>query len=34
MVRSIVTQMGGSIDCQSEVGKGTCFSVLLPCVAP
>lgn len=34
MVRSIVTQMGGSIDCQSEVGKGTCFSVELPCVVP
>jgi len=33
MVRSIVTQMGGSIDCQSEVGKGSCFSILLPCVA-
>lgn len=32
MVRSIVTQMGGSIDCESEVGKGTCFSLLLPCV--
>ena len=34
MVRSIVTQMGGSIDCQSEVGKGTCFAIQLPCVAP
>ncbi len=33
MVRSIVTQMGGAIDCQSEVGKGSCFSIVLPCVA-
>ena len=32
MVRSIVTQMGGTIDCQSEVGKGSCFSIVLPCV--
>ena len=32
MVRSIVTRMGGSIDCQSEVGKGTTFTLQLPCV--
>jgi signal transduction histidine kinase len=30
MVRSIVTKMGGSIDCQSEVGVGTCFAIKLP----
>jgi len=30
MVRSIVTRMGGSIDCQSEVGVGTSFIVTLP----
>jgi PAS domain S-box-containing protein len=32
MVRSIVTRMGGSIDCQSVVGEGTRFSLKLPCV--
>jgi signal transduction histidine kinase len=30
MVRSIVTQMGGSIDCDSEPGKGTTFTLHLP----
>lgn len=30
MVRSIVTKMGGSIDCESEVGVGTSFIVTLP----
>lgn len=32
MVHSIVTKMHGSIDCQSEVGVGTRFSLKLPCV--
>jgi signal transduction histidine kinase len=31
MVRSIVTQMGGSIDCTSELGQGTTFTLRLPC---
>ena len=30
MVRSIVTKMGGTIDCKSTVGVGTTFSVVLP----
>jgi signal transduction histidine kinase len=30
MVRSIITRMGGSIECQSELGKGTSFIVTLP----
>jgi signal transduction histidine kinase/PAS domain-containing protein len=30
MVHSIVTKMNGSIDCQSEVGVGTRFSIKLP----
>ena len=30
MVHSIVTKMNGSIDCQSEVGVGTCFGIRLP----
>jgi PAS domain S-box-containing protein len=30
MVRSIVTRMGGNIECQSEVGVGTSFIVTLP----
>jgi PAS domain S-box-containing protein len=30
MVRSIVTRMGGNIECQSEVGVGTSFIVSLP----
>jgi len=30
MVRSIVTQMGGSIECDSELGKGTTFTLQLP----
>ncbi len=30
MVRSIVTKMGGTIDCESEVGVGTSFIVTLP----
>ena len=31
MVRSIVTQMGGVIDCTSELGQGTTFTLSLPC---
>jgi len=31
MVRSIVTKMGGTIECLSELGKGTRFSIRLPC---
>lgn len=31
MVRSIVTRMDGSIDCHSEVGVGTRFTLTLPC---
>jgi len=34
MVRSIVTRMGGTIDCQSEIGQGTTFTLQLPCEAP
>jgi PAS domain S-box-containing protein len=30
MVRSIVTKMGGTIDCTSKVGEGTTFTVDLP----
>ena len=30
MVRSIVTKMGGTIDCKSTVGVGTTFTVELP----
>ena len=30
MVRSIITRMGGSIECQSELGVGTSFIVTLP----
>lgn len=30
MVRSIVTKMGGTIDCNSKVGEGTTFTVELP----
>ncbi|MFM1859215.1 MAG: Wide host range VirA protein [Pseudomonadota bacterium] len=30
MVRSIVTKMGGTIDCKSTVGEGTTFTVELP----
>ncbi len=32
MVRSIVTRMDGSIDCHSEVGVGTRFTLTLPCL--
>lgn len=32
MVHSIVTKMGGTIECQSELGVGTRFSLRLPCV--
>jgi len=32
MVHSIVTKMGGTIECQSELGVGTRFSIRLPCV--
>jgi signal transduction histidine kinase len=30
MVHSIITKMNGTIDCQSEVGVGTRFSIKLP----
>jgi len=30
MVRSIITKMGGTIDCQSELGTGTTFTLTLP----
>ena len=30
MVHSIITKMDGTIDCQSEVGVGTCFCIRLP----
>jgi len=33
MVHSIITKMDGTIDCQSEVGVGTCFCIRLPRVA-
>ena len=33
MVRSIVNKMGGSIDCQSELGVGTRFIIKLPRLA-
>lgn len=32
MVHSIVTRMNGTIECHSEVGVGTRFSLRLPCV--
>jgi signal transduction histidine kinase/PAS domain-containing protein len=31
MVRSIITQMGGTIDCVSAPGQGTTFTISLPC---
>lgn len=31
MARSIITQMDGTLECQSEVGKGTAFTIELPC---
>jgi len=31
MVRSIITQMGGTIDCVSTPGQGTTFTICLPC---
>ena len=34
MVHSIITKMNGTIDCQSEVGVGTRFSIRLPCAKP
>ncbi len=34
MVHSIITKMQGTIDCHSEVGVGTRFSIKLPCVTP
>jgi signal transduction histidine kinase len=33
MVHSIITKMQGTIDCQSEIGVGTRFSIKLPCVS-
>ncbi len=33
MVHSIITKMNGTIDCQSEMGVGTRFSIKLPCVS-
>ena len=33
MVHSIITKMDGTIDCQSEVGVGTCFCIRLPRLA-
>lgn len=33
MVHSIITKMNGSIDCQSEMGVGTRFSIKLPCIS-
>jgi signal transduction histidine kinase len=33
-VKSIVEAHGGSVSVQSELGKGTCFEVLLPLVQP
>ncbi len=32
MVHSIITQMGGTIECHSEPGVGTRFTLRLPCV--
>lgn len=32
MVHSIITKMHGTIDCHSEMGVGTRFSIKLPCV--
>lgn len=29
-VRVVVTRHGGTVDCESELGKGTCFTVRLP----
>jgi signal transduction histidine kinase len=31
MARSIITQMGGTIECQTEEGKGSDFIIELPC---
>ena len=31
MARSIITQMGGTIECQTEEGKGSQFIIELPC---
>ena len=30
MVQGIITRMGGTIECESEVGKGTTFTITLP----
>ena len=34
IVRKIVVQHGGAVEVESEVGKGTCFSILLPIQPP
>ncbi|MCR5868184.1 PAS domain-containing sensor histidine kinase [Aquincola sp. J276] len=31
LVHGIVTEMGGAIDVDSEVGQGSCFTIYLPC---
>ena len=33
IVQAIVEQMGGSIEAQSELGKGSTFWVTIPCMA-